>query len=225
MKNKWWILFIVAAIWFSNSHALAGDAISSIYSNREPQDALFIGKVIKIENDSILHLSILRVICGEIEESQIKYYHPTAAQKTSVGRYVLLSVEKEGDFYKKCYSVCHEVVIEEVDKISAMTPLDQERDEDMDISLQWFCNTGTEIGDATDSGKYYLYEEDGVISKTLVYDMKMHKWLINPLSAEYSSPNTQKSKRTNIVLIGFVSVAIVFLLVGCVVWLKRRKTP
>lgn len=222
MKKKWWLLIIIFLLCFNNGYVLAGDAYYSVCTNREPQDALLIGEVVKKENDDVLNIKILRVICGELKKTQIKYYNPIAAKNTSVGKYVLLSVEKENDIYKKCYSVCHEVTIKEVDKISDIIPLDQEQNEDWEISLQWFCNTGTAIVDATDSGKYYE-EIDGVISQTLVYDINTHKWYKDPLSTEYLSPNTQKLERNNYVILGVLLVIAVIFLIGLGVWLYKQN--
>lgn len=222
MKKKVWFLIIIFLLCFSNSYALAGDAYYSICTNREPQDALLIGKVVKKEDDNVLNIKILRVICGKLKESQIKYYNPMAVKNTSVGKYVLLSVEREDNIYKKCFSACHEVTIKNNDKISDIIPLDQEEDEDWEISLQWFCNTGTAIVDATGSGKYYE-EVDGVISQTLVYDINLHKWYKNPLSTEYLSPNTQKLEKRNYVILGLLLVVIVIFLIVLGVWLYKHN--
>lgn len=194
--KKYVFIFIFICLCFIHSHVLAGDAFCDVYANREPQDALFIGKIVGKEEGNVLCIEVLRVVCGEIGDLEIKYYDPTAVKNISIGDYLLLSVEKEDEVYKKCYSVCYEVTIEKGDKISNLHALDRERDEEWEVSLQWFCNTGTTIVDATDSGKYYAMIDDRV-SETLIYDMNEHRWYKDPLSTEYASPNTQVENGMN----------------------------
>ena len=241
MKKKWCFFIIVFLLCVNNSYALAGDAEWLVYANVEPQDALLIGEVVKKENDNILDIKILRVVCGEVKDSQIKYDNPIVAKRTSVGKYLLLSVEKEENIYKKCYSVCHEVTIKKGDKISDLKPLDEEdeeleeldeldeldeEDEELDgeweMLLQWFCNTGTTINESPDdSGKYYEEDEVGV-TDTLVYDMNEHKWYKDPLSDEYPSPNTQELEITNYIILGGLLI-VVFVGIGVGIRFYRRK--
>ena len=225
MKRKLYVLvcLLFILIYFSKSNALAGDAYFEVYINKEPQDALLIGKVISIEENNILNIEILRVVCGEIKESQIKYSNSTVAKNTSEGKYVFLSVKKENDTYTKCFGVCYEVDIVKNDKISKMKPLDREHDEEWDVSMQWFANTGTTI-DSDDERKCYEYETgvDGEVTETLVYDLNDHKWYKDPLSDEYISPNTQNTKKINYIFWGRL-ILFIFVLVVCVsVYLYRR---
>lgn len=39
-----------------------------------------------------MNIKILRVICGKLKESQIKYYNPMAVKNTSAGKYVILGL-------------------------------------------------------------------------------------------------------------------------------------
>lgn len=99
------------------------------------------------------------------------------------------------------------MTLENGDKIFSLHSIDIEKNEEWDVSLQWFCNTGTVINDATGSGKYYDER-----SENLVYDMNQHKWYQDPLSAEYSSPNTQTEKTLNSVfVVWFLSIVVIFM--------------
>lgn len=46
MRRKWCFMVMIIMFWVNASYVLAGDAFDSISSNREPQDALLIGKVV-----------------------------------------------------------------------------------------------------------------------------------------------------------------------------------
>ena len=130
-------------------------------------------------------------------------------------------MEKQNDIYEKCFAVCHEVTIKNTDKVSGIRPLDQAEDEEWEVSLQWFCNTGTTINGSKETGKYYE-EKDGVVSKTLVYDLNEHKWYKDSLSSKYSSPNTQNVKASNPIFWEVLVFAFIALLFGMGVCFRKR---
>lgn len=80
------LLFMVILLCFNYRYVLAGDAFFHVYTNQEPQDALFIGKVVGRENENVLRMEVLRVVCGEIEDSEIKYYDPVVAKISFPGK-------------------------------------------------------------------------------------------------------------------------------------------
>ncbi len=217
-------LMIVCPLLSSNC-AFAGEVLYDIETSKDPQDALVIGKVERIDKTGYVEINIVRLISGELESSIFPYRFSNMRDfnKVNIGDTFLLAVEKvkENNMYEAIYDVCYHVKIDENRRIRIIEKVDSRGDS---AELEWFCNTGEDLIDGSDDNLFELNKETG--EETLVYDTKTKKWYKDSTSESYSAPDVLRDRNKRRWTHVFLTAACLLLCMFVYLfirWHKRRK--
>lgn len=213
--------FVLFMCFMLNSNrTFAGDAIYYIETSKDPQDALVIGKVERIDKTGYVEINTVRLISGELETNNFSYRFSNISDfnKVNIGDTFLLAVKniKENNMYEGVFDICYHVKIDKNRKIRIDEKVDSSG---KIIELEWFCNTGDDLV-GSDGEFFELNKETG--KRILVYDMKNKKWYKDSTSESYTAPDVFRDRYKRRWTIVFVIVSCVLFCMFVYLFIRRH---